>query len=111
MTTDDDPEAVALAALDLAIGARQIVNVALEDDGGSTIHGWRMRLRCGHEVWSPIPPLWRPIPCMECLNVAIDAVRAARALRVARRLHADGATHECSEWVRDHVCQVCGGTA
>lgn len=63
--------------LERAVVPRQIVNVAY-DDSSDPINGWLVRLRCGHEYWSPMPPAWRPIVCAECINAAITAMRAAR---------------------------------
>lgn len=71
MTTNAADDAV----LTRACEPRVIVNVSFDDDG---TQGWVLRLKCGHEFWIAVPPVWQPMPCAECINQAVDAIRAAR---------------------------------
>ena len=58
---------------------------------------------------------WRDLSAEELLadlNVLVQLVafryRQDMALLGARAAHAEGATHECREWLREGQCQVCG---
>lgn len=70
-------ETDALAALEQAVAPRTIASVTRDDDEDQML-AYRMRLSCGHVFWLAVRPVEVPMPCMVCINIAEDAVEAAR---------------------------------
>jgi hypothetical protein len=62
--------------LQLAIAPREIASVTRDDE--DDLVAYRMRLACGHVFWLAVPPVREPMRCIVCVDVAVEAVHAAR---------------------------------
>lgn len=76
-------EVDALAQLEIAVVPRGIAQVTRDADDG-VVRGFLVLMDCGHEYWTPIAPIWQTVPCAQCINEAVDEVRAARTNAHAR---------------------------
>jgi len=97
----------------MTIEAFQTLNNGTLVDYSIDVVTGRMTIRAGKAHRPTSRPVVLELLPFEVLQMLSDVsalfarFQAEAVLSEARKAHAEGATHDCGEWVMDGMCQIC----